>query len=126
MISSSDEVNFEASPEIPMSLRARGRSPNPVVRSRATAIWVATGRAVSYECRRSACRGEPPTRVRVPSRAGISCEREGSPLRSADWQTGVFEWRVFGGDRQNGDHFEVNFQRLMDAPTGTFEIFRAS
>src|SRR5438034_4446085 len=31
---------------------------------------------------------------------------------------------LFGGDRQNGDHFEVNFQRLMDAPSGTFEIFR--
>ena len=48
----------------------------------------------------------------------------GSIFRSADWQTAWFEWRVFGGDRQNGDHFEVNFQRLMDAPTDTFEIFR--
>src|SRR5256885_11295356 len=35
-----------------------------------------------------------------------------------------FEWRVLGGDRQNGDHFEVNLQRLMDAPSATFEIFR--
>jgi len=54
----------------------------------------------------------------------IIANEKGSPLRSADWQTAWFEWRVFGGDRQNGDHFEINFQRLMDAPTGTFEIFR--
>src|SRR2546430_11917984 len=39
-------------------------------------------------------------------------------------QTAWFEWRVFGGDRQNGDQFEVNFQRLMDAPTDSFTIFR--
>src|SRR5439155_102700 len=54
----------------------------------------------------------------------IIAKETGSVLRSADWQTAWFEWRVFGGDRQNGDHFEVNFQRLMDAPSGTFEIFR--
>src|SRR5256885_16998343 len=54
----------------------------------------------------------------------IIANETGSLLRSADWQTAWFEWRVFGGDRQNGDHFEINFQRLMDAPSGTFEIFR--
>ena len=53
----------------------------------------------------------------------IIANESGSPLRSEDWQTAWFEWRVFGGDRQNGDHFEVNFQRLMDAPTDTFDIF---
>ena len=31
---------------------------------------------------------------------------------------------MFGGDRDNGDHFEVNFQRWLDAPTDTFDIFR--
>jgi len=31
---------------------------------------------------------------------------------------------VFGGDRHNGDHFEVNLQRLLDSPTDTFDIFR--
>ena len=54
----------------------------------------------------------------------IIANETGSLLRSADWQTAWFEWRVLGGDRQNGDHFEINFQRLMDAPSGTFEIFR--
>src|SRR5256886_5525085 len=54
----------------------------------------------------------------------IIANETGSLLRSADWQTAWFEWRVFGGDRQNGDHFEVNFQRLLDAPTDPFEIFR--
>src|SRR5207247_2365718 len=54
----------------------------------------------------------------------IIANETGSLFRSADWQTAWFEWRVFGGDRQNGDHFEINFQRLMDAPSGTFEIFR--
>jgi len=59
----------------------------------------------------------------IPSWDIIANETD-SPLRSADWQTSWFEWRAFGGDRQNGDHFEVNFQRLMDAPTDTFHIFR--
>jgi len=54
----------------------------------------------------------------------IIANETGSLFRSSDWQTAWFEWRVFGGDRQNGDHFEVNFQRLMDAPTDTFNIFR--
>ncbi len=54
----------------------------------------------------------------------IIANETGSLLRSADWQTAWFEWRVLGGDRQNGDHFEVNVQRLMDAPTDPFDIFR--
>ena len=58
----------------------------------------------------------------IPSWDVIANE-QGSLFRSADWQTAWFEWRVFGGDRQNGDHFEVNFQRLMDAPTDAFDIF---
>jgi hypothetical protein len=53
----------------------------------------------------------------------VIANQNGSLFRSADWQTAWFEWRVFGGDRQNGDHFEVNFQRLMDAPTDTFDVF---
>jgi len=59
----------------------------------------------------------------IPSWDIIATET-GSLFRSADWQTAWFEWRVLGGDRQNGDHFEVNFQRLMDAPTDSFDIFR--
>jgi hypothetical protein len=59
----------------------------------------------------------------IPSWDVIANDK-GSLFRSADWQTAWFEWRVFGGDRQNGDHFEVNVQRLMDAPTDSFAIFR--
>src|SRR5256712_527658 len=48
----------------------------------------------------------------------------GSLGRSGDWQTAWFEWRFLGGDGENGDRFEVNFQRFLDAPTDTFDIFR--
>jgi uncharacterized protein DUF5916/cellulose/xylan binding protein with CBM9 domain len=54
----------------------------------------------------------------------IIANSTGSLGRTADWQTAWFEWRLFGGDRENGDRFEVNFQRFMDAPTDTFDIFR--
>ena len=60
--------------------------------------------------------------VPIPS-WDIIANETGSLARTADWQTAWFEWRVLGGDRQNGDHFEVNFQRLLDAPTDTFDIF---
>ena len=60
----------------------------------------------------------------VPSWDVIANET-GSLGRAADWQTAWFEWRVFGGDRTNGDHFEVNYQRLMDAPSASFPIFRS-
>lgn len=54
----------------------------------------------------------------------IIANESGSLGRTDDWQTAWFEWRVFGGDRENGDHFEVNYQRLLDAPADTFELFR--
>jgi len=54
----------------------------------------------------------------------IIANESGSLGRTADWQTAWFEWRFFGGDRENGDRFEVNFQRWLDAPTDTFDIFR--
>jgi hypothetical protein len=53
----------------------------------------------------------------------IIANETGTPLRAGDWQNAWFEWRVLGGDRQNGDHFEVNLQRLFDAPTDTFTLF---
>jgi hypothetical protein len=58
----------------------------------------------------------------IPSWDVIANEN-GSLTHSSDWQNAWFEWRVLGGDLHTGDHFEVNFQRLMDAPTETFEIF---
>ena len=54
----------------------------------------------------------------------IIANRNGSLGRTADWQTAWFEWRFFGGERENGDRFEVNFQRWFDAPADTFDIFR--
>ncbi len=59
----------------------------------------------------------------IPSWDVIANE-SGTLGRTGDWQTAWFEWRVFGGDRENGDHFEVNYQRLLDAPTDSFDIFR--
>src|SRR5438094_8537258 len=61
--------------------------------------------------------------VPIPSLEYIASER-GSLGRTGDWQTAWFEWRVFGGDGDNGDHFELNYQRWLDAPTDTFDIFR--
>ncbi len=54
----------------------------------------------------------------------IIANRNGSLGRTADWQTAFLEWRFFGGERENGDRFEVNFQRFLDAPSDTFDIFR--
>jgi len=54
----------------------------------------------------------------------IIANRTGSLGRLGDWQSAWFEWRPLGGDRENGDRFEVNFQRFLDAPTDTFDIFR--
>jgi uncharacterized protein DUF5916 len=54
----------------------------------------------------------------------IIAARTGSLLDSRDWQTAEFEWRPLGGDFQNGDHFEINVQRFLDAPTQPFEIFQ--
>ena len=56
----------------------------------------------------------------------VIADESGSLRHSRDWQTAWFEWRVFGGDRENGDHFEVNYQRQMDAPSDTFDIFRGA
>ena len=60
----------------------------------------------------------------IPSWDVIAGER-GSLGRVRDWQTASFEWRPLGGDFQNGDRFEINVQRFLDAPADTFAIFRA-
>ena len=61
--------------------------------------------------------------VPIPS-WDIIADASGSLGRTGDWQTAWFEWRLFGGDRDNGDHFEINYQRQFDAPRDTFEMFR--
>src|SRR5437867_2335421 len=55
----------------------------------------------------------------------IIANSTGSLGRVGDWQTAWFEWRFLGGDRENGDRFEVNVQRFLDAPIDTFDIFQA-
>lgn len=47
----------------------------------------------------------------------------GSLGRIDDWQTARFEWRPIGGEFQSGDRLEVNFQRELDAPPDSFEVF---
>ncbi|MFL5537373.1 MAG: DUF5916 domain-containing protein [Longimicrobiaceae bacterium] len=54
----------------------------------------------------------------------VIADHDGSLLRSRDWQTAEFEWRLLGGDLQSGGRFEINVQRLMDAPRESFELFR--
>ena len=61
--------------------------------------------------------------VPIPS-WDIIANASGSLGRTGDWQTAWFEWRVLGGDRDNGDHFEINYQRQLDAPPDTFVMFR--
>ena len=49
---------------------------------------------------------------------------DGDLSRPSTWQTADFEWHAFAGDLQSGDHFEVNVQRDLDAPTASFDLFR--
>jgi hypothetical protein len=54
----------------------------------------------------------------------IYANENGFLTHGRDWQTAWIEWRPLGGTFQNGDRFEVNFQRQMDAPTEVFTIVR--
>lgn len=54
----------------------------------------------------------------------IIANESGSLGRTGDWQTAQLMW-LFAGDMESGDHFEANYQRLMDAPTSAFPIFRS-
>jgi hypothetical protein len=54
----------------------------------------------------------------------IYANQNGFLTHGRDWQTASIEWRPLGGTFQNGDRFEINFQRQMDAPTETFAIVR--
>jgi hypothetical protein len=56
----------------------------------------------------------------------IITDRTHSLARPSTWQTADFEWHVFAGDLQSGDHFEVNMRRELDAPGEAFEIFRGT
>jgi hypothetical protein len=88
---------------------------------RRTGIWETTGH-IDFMPRPKVL-GIRQLDIEIPS-WDIIADEAGSPLRSRDWQTAEFEWRPLGGDFQNGDHFEINIQRLLDAPATPFEVFR--
>ena len=90
---------------------------------RRTGIWEATGHVDFMPRPHALGIRQLDFTVPIPS-WDVIANSSGSPGRTGDWQTAWFEWRVFGGDRENGDHFEVNYQRLLDAPTDSFAIFR--
>src|SRR5437870_6106606 len=54
----------------------------------------------------------------------IIANETGSLFRRADWQTAWFEWRVFGGERQKGVHFRINFQALTEPAHAPLQTFR--
>src|SRR3989449_2682887 len=90
---------------------------------RRTGIWETPGHANFMP--RPLGLGRRPLDFKFIPEWDIIANSTGSFGRSGDWQTAWFEWRFLGGDRENGDRFEVNFQRVLDAPTDTFDIFRA-
>jgi len=105
-----------------------GRStPDPAAKvssgSRRTGIWETTGH--SNFMPRPHTLGIRQLDFKFIPEWDIITNSTGSLGRSGDWQTAWFEWRFLGGDQENGDRFEVNFQRVLDAPTDTFDIFRA-
>lgn len=52
----------------------------------------------------------------------IYANENGFVTDARDWQTASIEWRPLGSTFENGDHFEFNLQRQMDAPTDTFTV----
>ncbi len=56
----------------------------------------------------------------------IIASQDGSLARVRDWQTASFEWIPLGIGFQSGDEFAIRVQRLMDAPSEPFSIFRTT
>jgi len=54
----------------------------------------------------------------------IYANENGFVTDARDWQTASIQWRPLGGTFENGDHFEFDVQRQMDAPTDTFTVVR--
>jgi hypothetical protein len=53
----------------------------------------------------------------------ITADESGSLGTPRTWQSASFEWRFLGAELQSGDDFEINLQRVMDAPTKAFDVF---
>lgn len=60
----------------------------------------------------------------IPTWDIIAHER-GSLVHVRDWETASFDWIPFGATLQTGDQLLFHVQRLMDAPTALFPIFRS-
>ena len=61
----------------------------------------------------------------IPTWDIIAGER-GSLANTRDWQTASFEWIPLGIGFESGDEFAIRVQRLMDAPSEPFSIFRTT
>jgi hypothetical protein len=89
---------------------------------RRTGVWETTGH-VDFQPRPRAL-GLRQLSIKFPiPQWDVIVPEGGSLSRSADWQTARFEWRPLGGQLESGDRFEVNFQRRLDAPSDSFEVF---
>ena len=92
---------------------------------RRTGIWETTGH-IDYMPRPGVLGIRQLDLEPIPS-WDIIASQTSTPRTIADsrsWQNAFVEWRFLGGSLQSGDQFEVNLQRLMDAPPTSFEIFR--
>ena len=56
----------------------------------------------------------------------IIADERGSLVNVRDWQTARFDWIPLGLTLQSGDQFALHVQRLMDAPSEPFSIFRST
>ena len=90
---------------------------------RRTGIWETTGH-VNYMPRPGVLGIRQLELTPVPSWDIIADRSTGDLARPSTWQTANFEWRVFGGELQSGDQFEINIVRDLDAPATSFDIFR--
>ncbi len=86
-----------------------------------TGIWETTGH-LDFQPRPHALGIRQLDLLLVPN-WDIIANESGSLGRTGDWQTAELTW-LFGGELESGDRFEVNYQRMMDAPTAPFPIFR--
>lgn len=89
---------------------------------RRTGIWATTGHIDFMPRPHVLGIRQLDLKVPIPS-WDIIADVSGSLLHAPDWQTAEFEWRPLGGVFEDGSVFEVNVQRLLDAPREPFAIF---
>lgn len=89
-----------------------------------TGIWETTGH-VDFQPR-PRIRGVRRLDFEIVPTWDIIASENGSLARVRDWETASFEWIPLGIGFQSGDEFAIRIQRLMDAPSEPFSIFRAA